>query len=292
MRPRHQSSRESDSSPDPAPDPATVTISSRRGWSEELIGAWRQRDLTAILAGRDIKLRYRQTALGVIWVVLQPVLVSGVFSFVFGSIAKLPTAGVPYFLFAYSGLVGWNLFANVLSRSSVSLIGNSALVAKIYFPRIILPLSTIVGALLDALVGSTVMLILILASGRPIDILPLLTLPLWIAWTALMAIGVGLLLSGLIVRYRDFNYVLPLMLQLLLFGSPVAYASAAVPQRFHLAYMLNPLAPLIDGVRWSFLGIGQPSGPSLLWSGLLSLIALAVGLETFRRAEARFADVI
>jgi len=269
-----------------------VTISSRRGWSEELIGAWRQRDLTAILAGRDIKLRYRQTALGVIWVVLQPVLVSGVFSFVFGSIAKLPTAGVPYFLFAYSGLVGWNLFANVLSRSSVSLIGNSALVAKIYFPRIILPLSTIVGALLDALVGSTVMLILILASGRPIDILPLLTLPLWIAWTALMAIGVGLLLSGLIVRYRDFNYVLPLMLQLLLFGSPVAYASAAVPQRFHLAYMLNPLAPLIDGVRWSFLGIGQPSGPSLLWSGLLSLIALAVGLETFRRAEARFADVI
>jgi lipopolysaccharide transport system permease protein len=268
-----------------------ILITSRRRWVDELAGVWTQRDLVLMLALRDIKLRYRQTALGVVWVVLQPLLVSGLFSFVFGSVARLPTNGVPYFLFAFSGLVGWNLFANALGRASIVMINNSPLVSKIYFPRVILPISSMLGCLLDLLVAFNLMVILVFASGRSLTP-ALATLPLWLLLLLALTAGVCFAAAGLVVRFRDVQYVVPLLVQVLILACPVAYASSAVPHRFRAIYQLNPMTALIDGIRWSFLGIGRPSGGATIAAGIVTLVVLAIGLDVFRRAEAKFADVI
>jgi len=249
------------------------------------------RDLLFTLASRDIKLRYKQTALGIIWVILQPLLAAGVFTFVFGVIGKFPSDHLPYFVFAYSGQLGWNLFNNIVTRSSACLVGNSGLISKIFFPRLILPLSTIPSALLDFCVAAAMMGVLMVVYGVPPS-LGLLLLPLWTIILIALAMGAGLWLSALMVPYRDVQYMLPVMMQLLLYGSPIAYASSAVPDKYRTLFDLNPLSGLLDAFRWSILGTNAPRWDSVAYSAMVAVAVLICGAFVFKKMERRFADVI
>ncbi len=252
---------------------------------------WPYRDLLVTLAERDIKIRYKQTALGVIWVILQPLVAAGIFSFVFGSIANLPSDGVPYFLFAYAGMQGWTLFSNVLTRSSGCLVGNAHLISKVYFPRFILPLSTLGSILLDFTVAMGMMAVLMVMY----QVVPgwgLLLLPVWMGILISFAMGIGLWLSALMVQYRDVGYILPVAMQMLMYASPVAYASSAVPERYQSLFFLNPLAGILDAFRWSLLGVGTPRWDMLAVSAIVSVAVLFLGAFAFKKMERKFADTI
>lgn len=257
----------------------------------ELGETWQARDLLYTFADRDLRLRYRQTALGVVWVVLQPLVAAGIFTFVFGTVAHLSSDGRPYLLFTFAALTGWNLFSGILTRASACLVGNSNLVSRVYFPRLILPLSVIPAALVDFAV-SLGMFAALLVFYHVTPTLALLTLPFWMALLAAGAFGAGLVAAALTVRYRDVQYVLPVMVQLLLYASPVAYAASRVPERWHALYYLNPLVSVLEGLRWAMLGTDAPSAESVAWSALVAALAIAAGVIVFRRMERSFADVI
>jgi lipopolysaccharide transport system permease protein len=266
------------------------------GWAAlRLHDIWQYRDLLLALAGRDVKLRYKQTLLGAIWVVLQPLMAAGVFSFVFGRIAQLPSDGKPYFLFSYAGLLGWNLFNNTLSKSSGSLVGNSQLISKIFFPRLVLPLSTVPSVLIDFGVAFGMMIVLMLLYHNPPS-LAVLTLPLWMVLLLLLALGIGLITAALTVSYRDVAYMLPILLQILMYGSPIAYgldyALTRIPPQFRSLYLLNPLAAPLEAFRASILGTPWPPAMSVVYSAVLSVAVFVVGSYSFKRMERRFADVI
>jgi lipopolysaccharide transport system permease protein len=254
--------------------------------------SWHHRDLVRVLTIRDLKLRYRQTALGVAWVVLQPVLAAGILSFVFGKVAKLPTDGVPYFVFAFAGMLGYNLFSNTLSRAATCFISNSSLVSKIFFPRIILPLSLAGSALVDFAVGLAMMIGIMFLSSTSAGIGPLLCVPLFVVLFLLLAEGIGSLLGSLAVRYRDVPQIVPVVLQFAVFASPVAYAASAIPKRYQGVFFLNPLAGLLDGLRWALLGTPAPSAGHLAYAVVASVLVFAVGMFATRRMERWFADVI
>lgn len=269
-----------------------TTIRPSSGWSAlNLTEVWLYRDLLNSLAGRDVKLRYRQTALGVIWVILQPLIAAGIFSFVFGKVANLPSDGIPYFLFAYAGLLGWNLFSSTLTKVSGCLTGNSHLISKVYFPRLVLPLSTLHSSLIDFAVAAAMLVILTLVSA--VRITPALALlPIWMVAILMMAVGLGLVGASLMVSYRDVQFVIPVMLQLGLYASPVAYAVSAVPGELQPFYFLNPLSSLLDAFRWSILGVGQPQWGFVAYGLLASFALLTGGAFAFKRMERSFADVI
>ena len=250
------------------------------------------RELAYRLVRRDLTLRYRQTLLGVAWVVLQPLVAAGAFTVIFSRVAGLPSPeGVPYFVLAFWGSAAFTAFSAGLLRSSASLVVNAALVSKVYFPRLLLPLSTLGSNSLDALVATALGLALTVGAGvRPGW--ALLLLPVWLLVLQLLGLGVGLVFAPLTVKYRDVGYVLPLLAQTLLFLSPVGYTLATVPQDLRAAYLLNPLVPLLEGVRWSAVDGPAPPGGSVALALLLVLAALALGAATFRRQERDFADVI
>jgi lipopolysaccharide transport system permease protein len=241
---------------------------------------------------RDLTLRYRQTFLGVVWVVLQPMLAAGAFTLIFGRVADLPApAGVPYFVLAFWGSAAFTVFNGTLLKASSSLVGNAQLVSKVYFPRLWLPLSTSGSATVDVTVASTMGLVLALAAGvRPGW--ALLTLPLWLAALLCLGLAGGLLFAPLQLRYRDVAYILPTLSQLLLYVSPVGYALDAVPDDVRGAYVLNPLVGLIEGVRWAALGTEPPPVGAGLYSLLFAATALVLTALFFRRQERIFADVI
>lgn len=273
------------------PDTPTLVIraAARNAVSPKEI--WAHRDLLLILAGRDIKVRYRQTMLGASWVILQPVLVSGVFTFVFGQVADLPSDRTPYFVFSFAGLLCWNLFSNLLLRISGSLLQNTGLVSKVYFPRLVLPLGSVLSSVVDLLVALAVMAIL-LVTNHVVPRWHIVTLPVWILLTAMVATGVGLVAAGLIVRYRDVQYVTPLILQVLLYASPVAYSTSAIPSRYRTLFALNPLVGLLDGFRWSLLRNSPLHVGYAVYSMVAAVVLMAFGVWVFRRAERTFADVI
>lgn len=250
------------------------------------------RELAFRLAQRDVTLRYRQTLLGVVWVFLQPLLSAGAFSFVFGRVAGLPAPdGLPYFLLAYWGSTAFTVFSSCVTRSAGSLVGNSALVSKVYFPRLLLPISTTGATALDAAVAAATGIVL----GVLYDVelgLALLTLPLWMVGGLVLGLGLGTLCAPLVLRFRDVAYVLPVLLQVLLYVSPVAYALDAVPVRLQALYQLNPLTSLIEGTRWAVLGTPAPGPSALAVTALALVVALAAGLVGFRRQERLFADVV
>jgi lipopolysaccharide transport system permease protein len=252
---------------------------------------WEFRDLLRRLTIRDLKLRYKQTALGVIWVVLQPLLAAGLLSFVFGSVAKLPSDGVPYFVFSFVGLTIWNLFSSVLGKSSGSLVANSALVSRIFFPRLVLPLSTIGSTLVDFGVAFT-MGIVVVAVGGVTPGWALFLLPVWVVMAICIAAGVGLTAAALMVQYRDVSQILPVLTQLLLYATPVAYALSAVPASAQRIVELNPLTAVVEGYRWSAIGTSAPSPASVAWSAAVAIVLIVVGAFVFTRRERRFADVI
>ena len=274
-----------------APKPY-LTIRPSPGWAAINLGElWQFRDLLFSLAVRDLKLRYKQTALGVIWVILQPLMAAGIFSFVFGKVAKLPSDGVPYFAFSLAGLLGWNLFSNILTKTSGCLVGNSQLISKVFFPRLVLPLSTVPSVLVDFAVATTLMAVLLVTYG----INPgwgLLLLPVWMALLAVLALGIGLVTSALTVSYRDVQYILPVFLQMLLYASPIAYAVSAVPDRWRGLYSLNPLSAVMEAFRWSLLGIGRPHWGSLAYAAAVAGTLLVWGAFSFKKMERKFADVI
>ncbi|HEY2835209.1 MAG TPA: ABC transporter permease [Rhizomicrobium sp.] len=270
----------------------TVVIKPSRGLVDlDLKGLWRFRDLLHAFAIRDIRLRYRQTALGVTWVVLQPLLSALIFAVVFGFIAKMPSQGVPYFLIAFSGMMGWTLFQGNLSRVTPSLVANAGLVRKIYFPRLLVPLGVVPSVLLDFFVSVGVMIVLLIVY----EVMPgpgVLLFPFCMLIILLLSLGIGLMGSSLAVKYRDVQHIVPFFVQLLMYASPVGYTIAAVPAWLRPYYLLNPLAEPIDTIRWAFLGLGEPNYLYLGYSFVVSLLVLWAGLIVFRSCEREFADVI
>jgi len=252
---------------------------------------WRFRDLLHAFAVRDIRLRYRQTALGATWVVLQPLLSALIFAVVFGFIAKMPSQGVPYFLIAFSGMMGWTLFMGNLTRVTPSLVANAALVRKIYFPRLLIPLGVVPSVLVDFVVSLAVMFVL-LVLYHVVPGIGLLLFPLCILSILLLSLGLGLIGASLSVKYRDIQHIVPFVTQLLMYASPVGYSIAAVPARIRSYYLLNPLAEPIDVIRWSFLGVGQPNFAYLTYAFIASALIMWIGLIVFRSCEREFADVI
>jgi len=252
---------------------------------------WAYRDLLLILATRDVKLRYKQTALGVIWVILQPLVAALIFAIIFGGFAKLPSDGSPYLLFVFCGMLPWNLFAGALQRAGNSLIGNSNLISKVYFPRVIIPIASTAAVLIDFVVSLALLLIFMLIY----QVAPtwrLITLPFFLLLTLLAAIGVSLWLSGLNVYYRDFMYALPFVIQVWLYASPVAYATTLVPAQWRVLYGLNPAVAFIEGFRWAVLGQSALTGEMVGSATLVSLVFFVSGLYVFRRIERGFADVL
>jgi lipopolysaccharide transport system permease protein len=270
----------------------TVVIEPTRGWAPlELKELWKYRDLLMILAGRDVKLRYKQTALGVTWVVMQPLVAAAIFTVMFGRFAHLPSDGHPYIVFVFAGVVVWNYFAAILQRAGNSLISDSRLITKVYFPRLAIPLASTFSALLD-LVVSLVVLGVMLTVFRIPPTWRLLTLPLFIGLAAVAATGVSLWLSALNVRYRDFVHAMPFLLQVWMFASPVAYATSIVPQKWRLIYSLNPAVAFIEGTRWAVLGTSAVSPAMIAIAAALSIIVFLGGAFFFRRVERSFADAV
>ncbi|MDX1934286.1 MAG: ABC transporter permease [Capsulimonadales bacterium] len=287
----------------PSPSRSRVhrTILPGRGFAALRLGdLWEYRDLWLTLSGRDIRLRYRQTALGAIWVLLQPLTGAAILTFVFGQVAGLAStrSDVPYFVPVLIGQVGWALFAGTLTKMANSLVQNAALISKVFFPRLVLPLSTIGSSLIDLGVGVAVIAVLVTVLGVPGRLagLSLLSLPVWIALLLLLSSGIGLMAAAVMVRYRDVIQILPVIVQFLLLGSPTGWMLSDlrrhVPDSLQTTYfLLNPVAVLIEGFRWSWLGGDLPWG----WAGYsagVSVVVFLVGVFVFRQQERSFADVI
>lgn len=270
------------------------TIRPIGGWvAVDLRELWQFRDLMFALALRDIKLRYKQTALGVVWVVLQPLMQAGILSFVFGSVAHMTTGPIPLFVFSYAGVMCWNLFSNVLSKGGASLVGNSNLISKVFFPRLILPLSSIPSSMVDFSIG-IVMLVVIMAINHvaiPLG-LGLVFFPIWLLLLLMYAIGAGLVATSLMVSYRDVGYVLPVAVQILFYACPIIYLSSNVPPRAQFWYHVNPLSSIFEAIDWSLFGLGSLDWPRLAYAAAAGVAALLFGVFTFKRMEQKFADVI
>jgi lipopolysaccharide transport system permease protein len=274
-----------------APIPFLSILPPRRWAPLSLRELWIYRELLYTLAERDIKVRYKQTLLGVLWVVLQPLLAAAIFAFVFGRIAKMSSDGVPFIVFSYAGLLGWNAFNSTLSRSSASVVENARLVSKVYFPRLMLPVSTLGTTLIDFAV-SCGLLVIMMAVYRIVPSWPLLLLPVWLALLLAAAVGMGLYTSALMVTYRDLQYALPPFLQLMLYACPVAYSASSVPAGLRKYYYINPLAGLLEAFRWSILGHGAIHWGGVAYDATFVIILLAGGLLAFKRMERKFADVL
>lgn len=257
-------------------------------WSE----LWRYRELFAFLAWRDILVRYKQTAIGIAWSVMRPLLTMIVFTIVFGRIAKLPSDNVPYPIMVYAAMLPWQLFANSLSESSNSLVTNTNLITKVYFPRLVIPASSVVTSLVDFGISSLILAVL-MVWYKFVPGWRLVTIPFFLCLALVTSLGFGLWLSALNVRYRDFKYVIPFLVQFGLYISPVGFSSTVVPEQWRFVYSLNPMVGVIEGFRWALLG----SDARFLISGVvvsasLSLATLVSGFFFFRRTERTFADVI
>lgn len=252
---------------------------------------WEAREVFTRFGIRDLKLRYRQTALGVIWVVLQPLLSAGIFSIVFGQIANLSSDGVPYFVFSFTGMLAWTVFNGIVTRAAPSLVNNQALISKVFFPRLLVPLSTVLSVLVDFLVASVLMVALLVIYG----ITPgwgLATLPLWILATVLLGSGIGMACSALMVKFRDINYIVPFAMQSLLYASPLAYSLSEVSGSIRWLFDVNPLTWILEGFRWALLDLAQPPLWQLAGAAGVSVVVFVGGMLIFSKMERGFADVI
>lgn len=260
-------------------------------WIPDLAELWHFRDLCIALGRRDVTLRYRQTILGVVWVVLQPMIAGSVFTVIFGRVAGLKSGTSSYFLFAYAGFVAWSAFQNALTRAAGSVVGQSNLITKVFFPRLVLPISALFSSFVDFFVGIASLLVLFAFAG----VLPgpgVLTLPFWALLLFAMGLGLGTMAAALSVRFRDIQHALPVFIQLLLYASPVAYATSVVPEQIRRWFVLNPLAGMLDGFRWALLGTDPPSAMSVAIAVGATLISLVAGAVVFARFERQLADVI
>lgn len=278
--------------PTSAPPAGFTRLGQSRGLSAALLQEiWAYRELLYFLVWRDIKVRYKQTALGVAWVVIQPLLTMVVFTLFFGKLANVPSDGIPYPLFVYAGLVPWTLFAYSLTESSGSLVSNQNLITKVYFPRLIIPLASVLAGLVDFTISFGVLLVLMLYYG----VLPtvfVFTIPLFVALAVMAALSVGIWLSALNVEFRDVRYTIPFLTQLWMFVTPLAYASSLIPPQWKVIYGLNPMAGVVEGFRWALLGRTAAPGLLLAASVPVVVVLLVGGAYYFRRMERTFADVV
>jgi len=269
-----------------------VRIEARRGWLALDLGElWAYRDLVYFFVWRDIKVRYKQTVIGAAWAILQPVLTMLVFSLFFGKLAKIPSQGLPYPIFYYTALLPWNYFAAAMQGATNIVVENQRVITKIYFPRVVLPISSILSGLVDFAISFAVFLAL-MAYYRIVPTRAVIWLPAFLLLAVLTALGVGLWLSALNALYRDVRYVVPFLVQFWLFASPVAYPSSLVPAKWRWLYGLNPMAGVIEGFRWALTGHGNP--PNILLaasSGAVVLLVLS-GLVYYHAMEGTIADVV
>ncbi len=272
-------------------DTPLLVIEPSRGWvSLQLDRLWHYRELLFFLVWRDVKVRYKQTALGVAWVVLQPLLTTAIFTVLFGLLLNVPSGDIPYPLFALSGLVVWQYFAGSLNRSSTSLVGSANLITKVYFPRLIIPFAGVLSGLVDFAVGFGLLLVLMLIYRFP-PTPTMLLLPFFLLLAMATALGFGLWLSALNVKYRDINHLIPFLMQIWLYVTPVAFGSTLIPERYRWLLGLNPMTGVVEGFRWALLG-QQPPGRLFALSVIITLVVLATGLVFFRRTERTFADLV
>jgi lipopolysaccharide transport system permease protein len=279
-----------------APPIHQTVIEPSRGWLNlQLKSVWAYRELLFFLVWRDIKVRYKQTALGVAWVVLQPLASMLVFTFLFGNLLNVPSGGVPYPLFAYAALLPWNYFSGALMKSSSSVVNDASLVTKVFFPRLIIPLSGVFSGLVDFGISFLIFAGL-MAHFRFLPTGAIVYLPLFLLLGLLTALGFGLWLSALNVRYRDIKHLLPFLVQIWLFATPVAYGSTLFPERYRWLLALNPMTGVVEGFRWALLGthLQDAAAPGGLFiaSIAISLVVLLSGAAFFRRTERDFADII
>ena len=271
---------------------SVTIIGPSKGWVPlKLRELWEYRELLYFFIWRDIKVRYKQTVLGAAWAIIQPFFTMVVFSIFFGRLAGIPSGGVPYPIFAYSALVPWMYFANALTQASNSLVAQERMITKVYFPRLLIPLASVLAGLVDFAIAFTVLLGMMFYYGI-IPTVAVWTVPFFVLLATATALGVGLWLSALNVQYRDVRYAIGFLSQFWLFATPVAYPSSLVPQPWRVIYGLNPMAGVVEGFRWALLGQAQAPGPMLVVSLLTVVGLLAGGLYYFRRMEQTFADVV
>lgn len=294
----------------------SVRLQPSRGWVPvRLRELWAYRELLYFLTWRDVLVRYKQTLLGVAWAIIQPFMTMVVFSIFFGRLARVPSDGIPYPIFTFAALVPWTFFANGLTQSSNSLVGSANLIKKVYFPRLVVPIASVLGGLPDFLLSFLVLVGMMLFYGLYPTAASIIWLPLFLLLALITALGVGLWLSALNVQYRDVRYVVPFLTQLWLFATPVAYASSLLEEPWRSLYGLNPMVGVIEGFRWALLsgsaggglsalglealgihlvpmGVGSPPGPMVAVSAAAALVLLFTGTLYFRRMEKSFADVV
>jgi len=270
----------------------TVRIRPPRGWLALDLGeVWAARELLYFFIWRDVKVRYKQTVIGAGWAILQPVSTMLVFTLFFGKLAKIPSGGLPYPVFYYCALLPWMYFAGSLTSATNVVVEQQRVITKVYFPRLILPVSAVVGGLVDFAVAFSILLVMLLYYGI-VPTLAIFTLPLFLLLAIATALGAGLWLCALNAIYRDVRYVIPFMVQFWMFASPVAYPSSLVPERWRWLYGLNPMAGVIEGFRWALTGQGRPPDMLLLASAAAVVLMLVGGLFYFRRMEGTIADVV
>jgi lipopolysaccharide transport system permease protein len=252
---------------------------------------WEYKELLYFLTWRDVKVRYKQTALGAAWAIIQPFFMMVVFSLFFGRLAKVPSDGIPYPVFTFCALLPWQLFAHALTESSNSLVANERLITRVYFPRLVVPMAAVLGGLVDFAIAF-VILLLMLAYYGIVPSWAIVTLPGFILLAVMTALGVGLWLSALNVQYRDVRYTINFIMQFWLFATPVAYPSSLIPEQWRAFYGLNPMAGVVEGFRWALLGKSEPPCSLLVVSIIVVIMILTGGLYYFRRMEQQFADII
>jgi len=271
-----------------------INIRPTSGWSAlKLQELWRYRELMFFLTWRDIKVRYKQTLLGAAWAIISPVVTMIVFTLIFGRVAKLDSEGMPYQLFTFTALLPWQLFSKALSDTSRSMVSNRNMITKIYFPRLVIPFSSIISGLVDFGIAFVILIGMMVYYGvKPTS--AIWTLPLFLILALLTALGVGLWFSALNVKFRDVGYIIPFLTQVWLYATPVAYSAQIISPKWQIVYALNPMAGVVQGFRWALLGtdLGVNSSLTLSVSILISILILISGLFYFRRMERTFADVV
>ncbi len=274
-------------------EPITIYIKPSHGLAAlNLRDLWVYRELVYFMIWRDVKVRYKQTMLGMAWAIIQPVMTMLVFTFLFGKVAKLPSDGIPYPVFSYAALLPWGLFVNALNQGSRSLVAHNNMVTKIYFPRLILPLASVFAGMVDFIIAFVILIALMFYYQVTPAWNVLWTLPLFLILALVTALGVALWLSAINVKYRDVNQALPFLTQFWLFATPVAYSSSVISDKWQIVYSLNPMAGVVNGFRWALLGSGNGPDAALWVSAAISVLVLVSGLFYFRSTEKTFADTI
>ena len=272
-------------------EPDITVVEASHGWRAfDFRELWRYRELVYFLAWRDVKVRYKQAALGIAWALLQPLLAMAIFT-ILGSLANLSSEGVPYPIFAYTGLLPWLYFANATGNASGSLVANANLISKVYFPRLVIPLAGVMAGLVDLGVGLLLLLLLLI----PFGIVPgpgLLLLPILVLLAMLTALSVSIWLSALDVQYRDVRYAVPFLIQVWMFATPVLYSPELIPEKYRALIGLNPMTGVVEGFRWALLGTAVSAGPLMTLSIAVTLCILVTGLFYFYRMERSFADIV